>query len=99
MLCCGEDGGSDQHCKSHGGHKYDKMHSDGLYSDSMARLVVREKDLVMICCPTMVRIKLKTNQFLPPNLSTWTVLRDTHSQESLSSNWRIMSSARRWRFR
>ena len=71
----------------------------GLYSDSMARLGVREKDLVMICCPTVVRIKLKPKQFLPPNLSTWTVLRDSHSQESLSSNWRIKSSARRWRFR
>ena len=21
LLCCGEDGGADQHCKSHGGHK------------------------------------------------------------------------------
>ena len=39
----------------------------------MARLGVREKDLVMICCPTVVRIKLKTKQVLSPNLSTWTM--------------------------
>ena len=34
---------------------------------------MREKDLVMICCPTVVRIKLKSKQVLPPNLSTWTM--------------------------
>jgi len=45
----------------------------GPYSDSMARLGMREKDLVMICCPTVVRTKLKPKQVLPPNLSTWTI--------------------------
>ena len=39
----------------------------------MARLGLREKDLVIICCPTVVRIKLKTKQVLSPNLSTWTM--------------------------
>ena len=36
-------------------------------------LGVMEKDLVMICCPTVVRTKLKPKQVLPPNISTWTI--------------------------
>ena len=45
----------------------------GSYSDSMKMLGVMEKDLVMICCPTVVRTKLKPKQVLPPNMSTWTI--------------------------
>eukprot|EP00092_Neocalanus_flemingeri_P012573 GFUD01013551.1.p1 GENE.GFUD01013551.1~~GFUD01013551.1.p1 ORF type:complete len:322 (-),score=107.52 GFUD01013551.1:6-971(-) len=45
----------------------------GEYSDSLVRLGVVEKDLVMICCPTVVRTKLKPKQVLPPNMSGWTI--------------------------
>ena len=45
----------------------------GEYSNSMVKLGVREKDMVMICCPTVVRTKLKPKQVMPPNMSTWTI--------------------------
>ena len=43
----------------------------GSYSDIIKMLGVM--DLVMICCPTVVRTKLKPKQVLPPNMSTWTI--------------------------
>jgi len=49
----------------------------GAFSDRMLELGVMERDFVMICCPTVVRTKLKPRQVLPPNMSTWTI----HCQE------------------
>jgi len=45
----------------------------GEYSNSMVRLRVMEKDLVIICSPIVVKTKLKPKQVLPPNMSPWTI--------------------------
>ena len=45
----------------------------GEFSDSIVRLGVMKKDMVMISSPTVVKTKLKPKQVLPPNLSSWTI--------------------------